>query len=131
MAGLPQLLTYITACFNDDVSFACMQKTSFKDILMSCHSSMEWKWEDPVTDELVEAIVQCCKDNKDYMKSEGYEGYTPTYMVMSMVDALILNCCNLLDGDHSLERIKKWSASAPDPIKAEEILSKVIAKVLT
>jgi len=99
---------------------------------MTYHSSFDWKFGDPISEELVEEIASGLENTREYCKGEGDEGYMKcAYMVMSNVDDIIYNTGNFLDCNESFTRpevIKYFEDSDPPP-HVVDLIVKVLEKM--
>lgn len=102
---------------------------------MSYHSTMEWKWEDGCTDELVDELVKGLLENREYNRSEGHDKFMGVYGTFSLVDQIMYNAGKLLDlfdgtlPEDSNAVIDRFSEGAPDPDTVHEILEAVVARM--
>ena len=99
---------------------------------MTYHSSFDWKFGDPISEELVIEVASGLEDTRDYCEGEGQNGYMKcAYMVMSNVDDVIFNIGNFLDCHESFtshEVIKYFDDSNPPPYVVDLIV-KVLEKM--
>ena len=86
---------------------------------MTYHSSFDWKFGDPISEELVEEIVSGLENTKGFCEGEGKDGYMKcAYMIMSNVDSAMHNIGSFLDNHESFTRsevIKYFENSNPPP----------------
>ena len=101
---------------------------------MTYHSSFDWQFGNPVTEELVDEVVCGLEDTRCYNEGEGRTGYMNcTYSVLSAVDEVIYNVGSFLDG-HDVspiteEDIEKYFGNSNPPPGVMELVRKVLSKM--
>ena len=100
---------------------------------MTYHSSMDFEFGLPITDEVVDEIVSGLQYNRDWNKEDaGKDCYTcGAYWVGSTVDACIENISVLLDQFKDkvipFDEYNKWLGDSPTGV--DELVRKVLNKM--
>ena len=99
---------------------------------MTYHSSFDWQFGDPISEELVKEIDSGLENTREYCKGEGEDGYMKcAYMIMSNVDDVMYNVGSFLDDHESFTRsevIKYFEDSDPPP-NVMDLIVRVLEKM--
>ena len=102
---------------------------------MSCHT-FEFEWEMEITDKLIDDLIRCLEENKEFNISEGGKGYMDVaYAVHSTGDAILYNIGIFIDKVQlqgiscNEQTVRLWAHNAGDPKKAIDLITGVLKKM--